>query len=103
MKIIVVGATGTIGAEVVKALSARQHDVISASRKGAVKVAIEDGASISAMFDQIPGVDAVVCCAGNAHCIKYWHGYVVGVKDLEEDQWKAGRNAGYPGLPRNPP
>jgi NAD(P)-dependent dehydrogenase (short-subunit alcohol dehydrogenase family) len=66
MKIIVVGATGTIGAEVVKALSARQHDVISASRKGAVKVAIEDGASISAMFDQIPGVDAVVCCAGNA-------------------------------------
>jgi NAD(P)-dependent dehydrogenase (short-subunit alcohol dehydrogenase family) len=66
MKIIVVGATGTIGAEVVKALSARQHDVISASRKGTVKVAIEDGASISAMFDQIPGVDAVVCCAGNA-------------------------------------
>jgi hypothetical protein len=29
--------------------------------------------------------------------------YVVSVKDLEEDQWKAGRNAEYPGLPRKPP
>lgn len=66
MKVIVIGATGTIGAEVVKALSARKHELIGASRKGAVKVTIEDAASIRAMFGQIQGVDAVICAAGNA-------------------------------------
>jgi NAD(P)-dependent dehydrogenase (short-subunit alcohol dehydrogenase family) len=66
MRIVVVGATGTIGAAVGKALSERQHEVIGASRSGAVKLALEDAASIRAMFDSIRGVDAVVCCAGNA-------------------------------------
>ena len=32
MKIIIIGATGTIGIEVAKALSARKHEVIGASR-----------------------------------------------------------------------
>jgi NAD(P)-dependent dehydrogenase (short-subunit alcohol dehydrogenase family) len=63
---VVVGATGTIGAAVAKALSGNQHEVIGASRSGAVKLALEDAASIRAMFDGIRGVDAVVCCAGNA-------------------------------------
>lgn len=66
MKIIVIGATGTIGAAVVKALSARKHEVIGASRKAAVKVAIEDAGSIKAVFDRIGDVDAVICCAGSA-------------------------------------
>jgi NAD(P)-dependent dehydrogenase (short-subunit alcohol dehydrogenase family) len=66
MKVIVIGATGTIGAEVAKALSARKHEVIGASRKGALKVAIEDAASIRRMFEQVPHVDAVICCAGSA-------------------------------------
>ena len=66
MKIIVIGASGTIGAEVVKALSARKHEVTGASRKGAVKVAIEDAVSIRAMFDRVRDVDAVICCAGSA-------------------------------------
>jgi len=66
MKIIVIGATGTIGSEVVKALSVRKHEVTGASRKGALKVAIEDAASIRAMFDRIRDVDAVICCAGSA-------------------------------------
>jgi NAD(P)-dependent dehydrogenase (short-subunit alcohol dehydrogenase family) len=66
MKIIVIGATGTIGAEVAKALSARMHEVIGSSRNGEVKVCLEDAASIKAMFEMIRGVDAVACCAGNA-------------------------------------
>ena len=66
MKVIVIGATGTIGAEVAKALSARMHEVIGASRKGDVKVSLEDAASIKAMFEMIRGVDSVTCCAGNA-------------------------------------
>jgi NAD(P)-dependent dehydrogenase (short-subunit alcohol dehydrogenase family) len=65
MRILVIGATGTIGREVVKALSAG-HEVITASRKGAVKVDIADPASIKAMYKSLGRVDAVVCAAGNA-------------------------------------
>jgi NAD(P)-dependent dehydrogenase (short-subunit alcohol dehydrogenase family) len=66
MKIVVIGATGTIGAPVVKALAARKHEVIGASRSGETKLNIEDRASIEALFHKIQGIDAVVCCAGNA-------------------------------------
>ena len=66
MKIIVVGATGTIGAEVVKALVVKRHEVVGASRHGEVKVALEDAASIRALFDKVRDVDALISCAGNA-------------------------------------
>ena len=66
MKIIVVGATGTIGSEVVKALLQNKHEVVRASRNGEVKVNLDDPASIRGLFDKIQGVDAVVSCAGNA-------------------------------------
>ena len=66
MKIIVVGATGTIGAAVAKALAANKHEVVAASRNGAVKVNLDDPASIRALFDTVRNVDAVVSCAGNA-------------------------------------
>jgi uncharacterized protein YbjT (DUF2867 family) len=42
MKIIVIGATGTIGVEVAKALSASKHAVVGASRNGEFKVNLED-------------------------------------------------------------
>jgi nucleoside-diphosphate-sugar epimerase len=58
MKIIVIGAAGTIGVEVAKALSASKHEVIRASRNGEVKVNLEDTASIRAMFDKIQDIDA---------------------------------------------
>ncbi len=35
-------------------------------------------------------------------CIKYWHGYVVYQRDLTPEQWKAGRDAGFPNWPRKP-
>lgn len=66
VKIIVIGATGTIGSAVAQALAARRHEVIGASRHAALAVEIEDGASIQRLFDTIPAIDAVVCCAGNA-------------------------------------
>ena len=65
MRILVIGATGTIGREVVKALSAG-HEVVTASRNGTVKVDIADPASIKAMYKSVGKVDAVVCAAGNA-------------------------------------
>lgn len=66
MQVIVIGATGTIGAAVARALGARGHDVITASRHGEHKVDLEDPASIEALFATATGVDAVVCCAGDA-------------------------------------
>ena len=66
MKIIIIGATGTIGIEVAKALSASKHEVIGASRNGEVKRSLEDAGSIRAVFEKIRNVDAVISCAGNA-------------------------------------
>lgn len=66
MKVIVVGATGTIGNEVAKALAAKKHEVVSASRHGDVRVDLENAASIRALFGAVHDADAVVCCAGNA-------------------------------------
>lgn len=64
MKIIVVGATGTIGSAVADALAAR-HEVVRVSRRGPVQADLEDAASLDRLFDQVRGVDAVVSCAGN--------------------------------------
>jgi NAD(P)-dependent dehydrogenase (short-subunit alcohol dehydrogenase family) len=66
MKIIVIGATGTIGAKVVDALSAKKHEVIRASRNGDIKVNLDDPATIRALFDKVKNVNALVSCAGNA-------------------------------------
>ena len=66
MKVIVVGGTGTIGREVVRALAER-HEVVSACRTTAAEcVDIESAESIRAMFLSIGPVDAVVCAAGDA-------------------------------------
>jgi NAD(P)-dependent dehydrogenase (short-subunit alcohol dehydrogenase family) len=65
VKIVVIGATGTIGKAVADALAER-HEVVRASRHGAVKVDLEDAASLERLFQTVTGVDAVVCCAGSA-------------------------------------
>lgn len=64
MRILVVGATGTIGKAVVGALS-REHEVVAASRGGALKVDIQDPDSIRAMYRSAGKVDAVVSAAGS--------------------------------------
>src|SRR5215213_598565 len=65
MRILVIGATGTIGREVVKALSS-EHEVISASRTGSeVSVDITKPSSIQAMYASAGKVDAVISAAGS--------------------------------------
>jgi NAD(P)-dependent dehydrogenase (short-subunit alcohol dehydrogenase family) len=66
MRVVVIGATGTIGKPVADALEARGHDVVRVSRKTSVRVDIEQAATIRALFDTVHDVDAVVCCAGGA-------------------------------------
>ena len=67
MKILVVGgASGTIGKTVAKHF-ARKHEVITAGRtSGDIQVDIADSESIRKMYESIPGLDAVVSCAGAA-------------------------------------
>lgn len=65
MKVIVIGATGTIGREVADALAAG-HDVVRASRRGDVSVDVADPASVARLFRSVGSADAVVCCAASA-------------------------------------
>jgi NAD(P)-dependent dehydrogenase (short-subunit alcohol dehydrogenase family) len=66
MRILVVGAAGTIGRAVVAALSAG-NEIISASlRKATIKVDIADPSSIRQMYRSLGKLDAVVCAAGQA-------------------------------------
>jgi len=66
MKIIVIGATGTIGREVVKALSA-DHEVVRIALKDADIVAdITSKASIESMYRKVGPFDAVASPAGYA-------------------------------------
>ena len=64
MRVLVIGATGTIGKAVADVLTARGHEVLRASRSGDVAVDIADPASIKAMYQKLGWVDAVVSCAG---------------------------------------
>ncbi len=66
MKIIVVGATGLIGREIVNALSGT-HDIIEVGHKaGEYRVDITSKSSIEELFKKTGQFDALVSAAGNA-------------------------------------
>jgi NAD(P)-dependent dehydrogenase (short-subunit alcohol dehydrogenase family) len=66
MKVIVIGAMGTIGSAVADALQGRQHEVVSASRRGNPRVDLAEPKSIAALLASAHDADAVVCCAASA-------------------------------------
>ncbi|HEY8605929.1 MAG TPA: short chain dehydrogenase [Noviherbaspirillum sp.] len=67
MKVIVIGAAGTVGSAVAEALGER-HEVIRAGRSGGdYRVDMADIASVQRLFDQAGRVDAVVAAAGEVH------------------------------------
>jgi NAD(P)-dependent dehydrogenase (short-subunit alcohol dehydrogenase family) len=66
MRVILVGASGTIGREVARILEAG-HDVVSASRSsGTLQVDMAEPDSIEAMYRRAGSFDAVICTAGAA-------------------------------------
>lgn len=66
IKVVVIGANGTLGRAVQEALRGRGHEVVTASRKDAdVHVDITDPESIRAMYDTVGPVDAVAVAAGS--------------------------------------
>ncbi|MCI5052096.1 MAG: short chain dehydrogenase [Simkaniaceae bacterium] len=71
MKVIVVGASGTIGKGVVEALRERRAEVVCAGRSsGDVQVDLESSESIQKMYEQVGVFDALVCAAGGGMAIK---------------------------------
>lgn len=67
MKILIVGATGTLGTAVRRELE-QNHEIITAGRKGAdVTVDMSVPESIIAMYEAVGKVDAVICTAGQAY------------------------------------
>ena len=67
MKIVVIGASGTIGKAVVSTL-AGQHDIIQVGKQhGEHQVDITSSNSIRQLFEHIGKVDAIVSAAGNLH------------------------------------
>lgn len=65
MRILLVGATGTIGTGIAKALEGR-HDVIAASRNSGIHVDIEDPESIRNMYREAGTLDAIISATGSA-------------------------------------
>ena len=85
MKILIIGATGTIGKEVTKLSKERGDTVITASRKGDPSINIDDPASLDDYFSNAPALDAIICVAGNASFGKFI--------DMTDDQIKLGINS----------
>jgi NAD(P)-dependent dehydrogenase (short-subunit alcohol dehydrogenase family) len=67
MKIVVVGASGTIGKKVTEALRGENKIITAGSKSGDVQVDITSSESIEAFYKQIGGFDALVSVTGSAH------------------------------------
>jgi len=84
-RVLLVGASGTLGRAVADELSAR-HDLLSAGRNsGELRLDLTDSDSIRAALAQAGPLDAVVCAAGNVHfapiCSSGAAGWQVGLDD----------------------
>jgi NAD(P)-dependent dehydrogenase (short-subunit alcohol dehydrogenase family) len=67
MKIIVIGASGTLGKAVSAELSSRHEIVGIGRRSGDYQADMRELASLQAAFRKIGKVDAIVCAAGSVH------------------------------------
>ncbi len=66
MRILLIGATGTIGSAVAAELSPR-HEIVPVSRsRAALKVDLADPESIRALYRAAGPLDAVICAAGRS-------------------------------------
>jgi len=67
MKILIIGATGTIGRAVVHELKDRHELILAGSKSGDITVDINDIRSIIKMYETLPLLDAVIVTAGTVH------------------------------------
>lgn len=67
MKILLVGASGTLGQAVARQLG-QQHQILAAGRhSGELRVDLTDDASVAELFARTGAVDAVISTAGTLH------------------------------------
>ncbi|HEV7332308.1 MAG TPA: short chain dehydrogenase [Flavisolibacter sp.] len=82
MKIVIVGASGTMGSYLSKAFE-KEHEVIRADRNNSdVQVDITSPAAIEKMYQEIGAFDALICTAGPT--------YVGPWKNLNEETFRIG-------------
>ena len=82
MKIIIVGATGTLGSAITSDLG-KDHDIVKVGSSGGdFQVDIADLASIRAMFEKIGTFDALVSATGAVHFGP--------LGDIKQDEWQLG-------------
>jgi NAD(P)-dependent dehydrogenase (short-subunit alcohol dehydrogenase family) len=85
MKIIIIGATGTIGKHVVKALENGNEIIKVGSKSGDYQVNISDTQSIKNLFEQVGKFDALISTTGDAHFGP--------LKDMTDTEFKVGINS----------
>lgn len=67
MKIIIIGATGTIGRHVSKELEKRHEIVRVGSKSGDIQMDMTSSESVWSLFKKVGAFDALVCTAGHGH------------------------------------
>jgi len=70
-RVLVIGATGLLGTEIVKALRDRAEVVEASSHRAALRVDIADPASLRRLFEKVRTVDGIVCTAGMARFLPW--------------------------------
>lgn len=84
MKVIVVGATGTLGSAITSDLK-NDHEVVEVGfSEGDVQVDITDFGSIKAMYQKVGAFDALVSATGAVHFGP--------LPDITQEQWRLGLN-----------
>lgn len=82
MKILIIGASGTIGQAVIEDLAFR-HDIIDVGKEsGQYQVDISSEKSVRELFAQVGKVDAIIVAAGDVH----WGP----LKDITAEQFRIG-------------
>lgn len=67
MRILIIGANGTLGSKTAKELSQR-HEIITAGRNsGEIRVDISSVDSIKNLFKNVSNIDACICTAGTGY------------------------------------
>ena len=82
MKIIIIGATGTLGSAITEEMK-KDHDVVEVGfNDGDIQVDITDINSIKAMFEKVGPFDALLSATGAVHFGP--------LQDITQDQWQLG-------------
>lgn len=82
MRILLVGASGTIGRAVASELGQRHVIVAGGRSSGDVKLDLTDGDSIRAAYETVGSIDAVVSAAGSVKFAPF--------EDMQEDDYLVG-------------